>query len=1459
MGYQRKDIQILGGGFNLLPPGDKVPRTDYLLAQNGRVDRIGKFVSRFGYGQKFSIAGAGLAHSAAVYGGVNGPYYVGCNDSFTTPTGKVYYDFGAGAIATGFDGNRIGFAAMNGFMWIMNRGKQGRHSVAAGFETWNIAAPVTSAAAAGAATPGVTANVTYTYNTIPDPTYVHYLTIAGVTYSFVENGYSGAQIPIVIAALAAADPNCSVTHAAASQDVVITPIIPNTLFAISGSDGNAAASVATGAISSLPNGTYQYYVTFENADESLESNGGPASAAVTVTSSAVTLTNVPVSADSRVTRRNIYAIGGTLDQAYLVGSIPDNATTTITISLPDLQATNNGVVMPTDHDPAPAASGVVGPHFSRLFTFSTVAHVNRLFYTDPNLPQYWPGSGDPVGNWVDVGKEGEAIVWCTIHTNILVIYKERSIWVLIGDPSSGTLLCATEEIGLAGPWAVIEAGAQDYFVGSNGLNRFDMDRVHPASGAIAPLFNADSTNGGHLTPPGSVQLATAYNSTSSFPYAVALGYALGKLYIGFAEKASGTRYCLLVYHEESDRWFYHRNDVSGATGFLGWVFDGVQMVGLTGSVGGAAVGLNVDDFRNFFTQDSGPVAIDVVYESHYEDCGLPDNQKNWLEVVIDYEFAGGDTATVYVGYDAGATALAPIGGALSGTGRQQASYTLGTDGVLAKSISVAITASANHLLILHNVYLYYYEEARLASAASTIPVDLGSPKVKQCKELQLDIDALGGTVNVNLYSDLPGNALAVRQTPMVAMGGRAVLKFPFGVTEGFLWRLALRGGPFRLYSARLLMRPIGVYVEAYEAAAGFVWDSGPSTFDSGITHIPRGYGIALASLPIKRAREISLQIDTFGADVTVTFLSDLPGNAMASRYTGKINTGAAGRRFVRIPLPSINGPVEGRMFQLQLSGAAKFVLYEAAVEMLAVGVYVEAYEAAAGAVYDSQVLDFETPDVKEARELELEIETFGLAVAVGLTADISAPFAGTATTTGRQKVMLPLTVNASAEQFVEGRILRLLLSGSHAFALYDARLRVRRFGTYLIAGELWDTTDLDLGSQAVKQLRALELDLWASGTYVVTVYTDLPGNAMVARVVSNQVATTGRTKVRIPLPQGAVPDNYLFGRLVRVTVTSAAALKLFGARIHVRPIGVYVETYEAAGGAVWDSTPSDLGSPAVKTLDQVQIEMDSDGACNVTVYTDLAGEAFTSKGTYALTVGATGRHWATVPMPAGVEGRSVRLVVSSAAGFRIYAARVRSSRIGRYLCASTPAGNDALTTLDFDFASERVKVHKKIEIDMRADGQVSLSVITNQTGALAAFFAATLATPNGRETLTVVLPPGARGRLLRLAMTSAAAARIYHVRVWMRPVNEPRAAWDWENYPLEESDVLPSWADLVVEATPPEFAWSDLPVEPTKPEWTWAPCPVNPTQPQWFWAKVLAVEETPDTWEFVDVPFEVTG
>lgn len=1341
--YQKKDIQILGGGLNLLPPGDKTPITDYLQAQNWRCDQEGKLVSRFGYTQKFSIAGAGLAHSACVYGGPGGAYYVGANNSITAPTGSVYYNFGSSAIATGFDGNRIAMVPMNGFMWIMNRGKQGRHSAANGFETWNIPAPISSVAAASAATPSPSGSVTFTYGT-QSSAYVHFLCIAGVTYQFVENGYSNAQIPLVMAGLAGLDPNATVTYSGSGNNLVITPIVPNVIVSVSGSDSNTTTNIATGSITSLPNGTYQFYATYASADDSLESNPSPVSASVTVAAQAIALTGVPVSPDARTAKRNIYAVGGTLGQAYLVGTIADNATTTITLSFSDLQVTNNGVVMETDHDGPPAASGAIGPHFNRLFAWSTATNPNRLFYTNPGTPQYFPGSADnAVGNWVNVGMEGEAIVWCTIHSNTLVIYKERSIWVLVGDPDTGYLQEIRDTIGIAGQFAVVSAGMVDYMVCSGGLYQFNLDTLQMVGEAILPLFTTKIINNGAASgAPGSILSGASFNSTSTSPYAVSLGYAMGKLYMGYAERAVGPAfrpYNLMVYHEDSKRWVYQRSAMSGITGFFGFVFDGIQMVGLTGTaLGGAAVGLNLDDFASYSAADPSSVPIECVYQSHYEDCGLPDNEKVWLEAVVDFE-SGGNAGTITAIINNGANGSIPSIslGSLFATTRTQSSFAFPLGGINAKNVSIIIDYNANVPLTLHNIYLYYYVEARLASLASTIPVDLGSAKVKQCKELELDIDTSQGPVQIQIYSDLPGNALAVHNTLTVPQLGRASRKLSFPVQQGFLWKLDAYGtggvgGVFRLYSARMLMRVIGTYIEAYGAASGFVWDSQEMTFDSGITHIPRSAGLALAALPIKRAREISLEIDTLSTSVTVALLSDLPGNVQAIRFTTTINTGIAGRRFVRIPLPAGTlNPIEGRIFRLQISGLGTFILYGADIEILAVGVYIEAYEGVGGAVYDSRELDLGSPSVKEARELELDIEADG-SVSVQMIGDLST-FVGAAATTGRQKVMIPLILN-TAENFVEGRLLRLILSSTAAFRLYGARVKLRAFGQYLTADE-------------------------------------------------------------------------------------------------------------SSLGAFWDSTPLTFGDANAKTFDELRIEMDCSSATTVTVYTDLPGESQTSKGVFALTSGGTSRHWATVPLPL-IEGRTIRLVVASSGAVRLYAAQVRCWKVGRYLCATTPAGSDVFQTLDFDIQSERVKSYKKIEIDMRADAPVTMTFFTDQSGSPQQVFSQVLANA-GRQASSFNIPNGIRGRLLRISLTSAGQARIYGLRVWARPLNEPDAKWGWVNYPLEESEVLPAWRDIAIPETPADWSWSEF--------------PVNPTQAQWFWAKVLSVEETSETWTWVDIDMSVTS
>ena len=1076
MGYVRKEIQLLGGGFNIYPPADKVPITDYLLAQNWRVDRYGKLVSRWGYPLKFTIPGATFAHSGACAGGVEGDYYIAANTGSGSNPCAVYFDpdHTSIVVVSGLSGQRVGMIEMNGWMWIMDTSVQGRYSPSPGpgYHAWGIAPPTSGQEASFAAAAG------------------------------------------------SADP--------------------------------------TG-----PNGTYTFYATYETSDQSYETNPGPITPSVTVALQDVNFTGIPVSTDPLMTGGtvNIYAIGGTLEEAYLVTSVA-NGTTTGVWNTNDLFVTDNGQILAITHDAPPAGAGLVGPYFSRLYTWVG----NRLYYTPPGQPQYW--NTDPtLGDWVDVGQDGENIMWCTAHPGVLLIYKERSIWYLAGDPTTGTLQGMEDGSGLVSAFAVVAAGAFDYFVAPGSLRRCNpnLGRTEDISENLRPLFTTQSINSGPLTPPGNIIPGPLQGVTSLDCYAIALGYAMGKLYVSYGENAtSGTAAVTLIYSEVDKRWLYHRNGMS-LDRFHGFLFDGIMMQGLSGTTSGSAeaTGHNLDDFRVWYTQDEkssmASSNIECVYQSHFEDVGMPDNDKCWLEVVVDYVLNSGNTATVYAYYNVAGSPSVTLG-TITGTGtRKQTSFTLGTDGTLARNISISIDCVASAQVELHNVYLYYYLEARLALSAATIPVDLGSAAVKQCKELMLDVDSSLGAVDVNLYSDLPGNALTVRQTPVVAAGtGRAILKFPFAVTEGFLWRIALTAatsGRFRLYGARLLMRPVGIYVEAYESAAGFVWDSMQLSFESGITHITRAFAIALTATPIKRYREISFEIETFNSNVTLTFLTDLPGNAMASRMTFTINTGTAGRRFVRLPLPAgTNAPIEGRLCQLQTSGSSKYIIYDAAVEVLAVGIYIEAYEAAGGAVYDSRETDFGSVKAKECREIELDIETTGVITAT-LYSDLPSPYQmasiftnAAVSTTGRQKIMLPLTTSTAPFVWPLGRLFRLILTGSNAFRLYGAKVKLREVGTYLTGDEasatpagVWDSTPLDLGTERFKDFKKLEFEIQTDAACTLILYTDQ--NGAIAQQFTTTINTGGlRETVKIPLTPG------IRGRLVQVEI-AGAGVRIFAGRI----------------------------------------------------------------------------------------------------------------------------------------------------------------------------------------------------------------------------------------------------------------------------------------------------------------------
>jgi hypothetical protein len=435
-GYNREKLQILNDKWSLSDPGDKLPKTSIMLAQNWRVDRTGHLLSRWGYVRKYSIAAAGYAHSSANNGGDESSYYTACNlVSGVADPCSIYYNGGATAIISGLSGYRVGFASMPpGRMYFMDRNAQGYHDGTNIF-AWGIVPPDSS----------------------PTP----------------ASGTANA-------------------------------------------DG--------------PSGTYNFYATFESTDLSYETNPGPESGAVTVTANDINFSGIPISSDPRVGFVNIYAEGGTLGGSYLCLTVP-NGTTTGTWATNDLTITDIGVEMPTTNGLPPAGQGLVGPYLDALYTWVG----NRLFYTPPGQPEYW--DTDPaVGNWVDVGSFGESIIWCTCHTGVLMIYKEKSIWQLVGDPYTGTLQQVEDGVGLTSAFAVVAAaGNVDYFVSPNGLRKCNMTGTVEFGPDLRPLFNTPIANAGNLTPPGSIAPGPNYTLNSLDCYGISLGYSMGKLYVAYDE------------------------------------------------------------------------------------------------------------------------------------------------------------------------------------------------------------------------------------------------------------------------------------------------------------------------------------------------------------------------------------------------------------------------------------------------------------------------------------------------------------------------------------------------------------------------------------------------------------------------------------------------------------------------------------------------------------------------------------------------------------------------------------------------------------------------------------------------------------------------------------------------------------------------------------------------------------
>ena len=108
-------------------------------------------------------------------------------------------------------------------------------------------------------------------------------------------------------------------------------------------------------------------------------------------------------------------------------------------------------------------------------------------------------------------------------------------------------------------------------------------------------------------------------------------------------------------------------------------------------------------------------------------------------------------------------------------------------------------------------------------------------KVNEFKEITL-VYASNGSATLQFYTDMPGNALAVRLGAGVTLassggaGQRVTITIPLDAIRGTEFYPKITPGAttqFELYSGTVWLRPLGVYIDGSALPQGEIWQTVP--------------------------------------------------------------------------------------------------------------------------------------------------------------------------------------------------------------------------------------------------------------------------------------------------------------------------------------------------------------------------------------------------------------------------------------------------------------------------------------------------------------------------------------------------------------------------------------------------------------------------------------------------------
>lgn len=599
--------------------------------------------------------------------------------------------------------------------------------------------------------------------------------------------------------------------------------------------GAITSVAASGAVGQLAAGTHEYYVTFE--DGGWEGQPSAVTTRVTVLNDVNRITR-PAATEGCTDGWNVYVKRPGLSEplklnntAIAIAAVTYDDDGTAASLQDDDSLLDRGVVLEQDHQAAPAARVMANkPYNGRLVVASSATYPNRLFYTKSLKPWYFPDT-----QYLDVG-EDDAILAITVRPNMLIIYKERSIWRHTGDLGEGVLEIIAPDCGAMGIRAVAATSDWDYFAGREGLYMCNGDsaRKMPISAKLGSLWRGEAAQiaqGAAISMPG---LSATYLGRN------AVGQRNGRLWFSYTSTLGGVTY--------PDRTF----TIDLATDRIVQRDSGTTTQGWSVFYDEGQDGYLLGGRNGFFDAIEYPSYADnassqeVAAHSAYYDQGRPDNLKEYADLVIPRYVTGNPAANltvkVYTNNGKNATTYNPGGGAISrdevslgtisATTPTEAIFRLNyptTGGgtahpragkpIRGKNIAVRIEGTTNNastipIEIDGPLILHYRVIPRDTHDWDSGEIDLG--KVHEIDEINVEIDSEGSVTPV-LSTAIPGGTLTSigAITAIAATTDMQPVTRAFTAAAGQLVRLQLycAANVFRLASVRIRVRGIGVYLD----------------------------------------------------------------------------------------------------------------------------------------------------------------------------------------------------------------------------------------------------------------------------------------------------------------------------------------------------------------------------------------------------------------------------------------------------------------------------------------------------------------------------------------------------------------------------------------------------------------------------------------------------------------------